>query len=575
MTLHNPKHDAEHLRAIVDMGSNGIRFSISSLEPSTARLLPTLYQHRTGISLYDAQHSANGERQAIGDETMSAVIRTFKHFKRTCADFGILDENIHVLATEATRTAINSEDFRKQIFEEVGWDVHLMSKEGEGFVGAMGIASSLPEVKGLVMDLGGGSTQLSWLFRNGDGKVEVPDSGAVSMPYGAAAMIRRMEDAEKNGTTKQLEAEVAAAMNDACERLNVPSELTKTANEQGGFTLYLSGGGFRGWGYLLMSKHRVSPYPIPIINGFKASRGEFLGTEEIKSAAASALEKENDDIFRVSDRRASQVPAVAFLIDALAKAVPQIKEVRFCQGGVREGHLYQSLDPQIQSQHPLVVATEPFSSTASQPIVELLKNALPVEHPNGLPVNPLDTFTTPILDAFANLLVYHSTHPRDLQASAALRCTTSGIIAGAHGLTHESRALLALLLCARWGGEAPPTDASFKRNLERLVESSWTLWWINYLGAIAALIAAVFPAGASTDKQEKRLELDFDFKSDKEERPVLTLQIALSLDYDQDFFAKEIKNIEKIGKKKNWIGGKNGTGMKITVDLTLLKTTTS
>lgn len=108
--------------------------------------MPTLYQHRVGISLYDAQYSTSGERVPIDENTISAVVSSYKQFKRTCQDFGVLPENIKVLATEATRTALNSEQFRGQIKEQVGWDVTMLAKEEEGRVGAMGVASSLPTV---------------------------------------------------------------------------------------------------------------------------------------------------------------------------------------------------------------------------------------------------------------------------------------------------------------------------------------------------------------------------------------------------------------------------------------------
>jgi retrograde regulation protein 2 len=72
-----------------------------------------------------------------------------------CADFQVPETNIKILATEATRTAINSEDYRRQIKDATGWEVDMLPKEIEGRVGAMGVASSFSEVEGLVMDLGG------------------------------------------------------------------------------------------------------------------------------------------------------------------------------------------------------------------------------------------------------------------------------------------------------------------------------------------------------------------------------------------------------------------------------------
>lgn len=83
------------------------------------------------------------------------MIEALQQFKITCEDFGVSESNIKVLATEATRTAVNSEDYRRQIKEATGWEVEMLTKEMEGRIGAMGVASSFQEVEGLVMDLGG------------------------------------------------------------------------------------------------------------------------------------------------------------------------------------------------------------------------------------------------------------------------------------------------------------------------------------------------------------------------------------------------------------------------------------
>lgn len=561
----------EHLRALVDMGSNGIRFSISDLQPPTQRIMPTIYQHRVGISLYDAQYNAaTGERLPIDDKTISNVCSAFKRFRRTCQDYEVPEEHVTVLATEATRTAVNSEEFRAAIKEATGWDVTMLAKEDEGRVGAMGVASSLPEVSGLVMDLGGGSTQLSWLFKDGE-KVMMPEGGSVSMPYGAAAMSRRLAAAEKagSGEVKRLKEEVGAAVKSAYRTLKVPEEMEEKAKSKGGFTLYLSGGGFRGWGYVLMSQHRVSPYPIPAINGFKVSRREFLSTDQVKAKAKEALENsdEENELFRISDRRASQVPAVSLLVNVLAEALPQIKEVRFCQGGVREGHLFSSLPAEIKAEYPLVVATQPAAPKSSTRLLKLLRSAFPDGSTQNAHDDYKSVFTPELLEAFTNLIYYHGSHSKDLQASAAIRSTTSGILAGVHGVLHESRALIALLLCARWGGSGslPPTDEPFKKSLEALVESPWALWWINYLGAVASLIASVYPAGAVPDKERLRLKAKWDL--DEKRRPVLELTARTDGDVDGELLGVELKGIEKVGKRKRWIGGREGIGHRVRVEV--------
>ena len=133
--------------------SNGIRFSISDLTPP-ARALPTVFQDRTAISLYDAQYQS-GDKGPIPQDVINQILAALARFKITCADFGVANDKIRILATEATRTAVNSFDFRQQIKDATGWDVDMLPKEIEGRIGALGVASSFSDVEGLVMDLGG------------------------------------------------------------------------------------------------------------------------------------------------------------------------------------------------------------------------------------------------------------------------------------------------------------------------------------------------------------------------------------------------------------------------------------
>src|ERR1700743_236716 len=114
-----------------------------------------------------------------------------------------------------------------------------------------------------------------------DGHVQTSSKGSISFPYGAAAMTRQLADLSISSPDQKeyhkshspiksprevLAENMKAQFRQAYEDLDLPDSLRHHA-KHGGLTLYLSGGGFRGWGYLLMAQHRVSPYPIPIING--------------------------------------------------------------------------------------------------------------------------------------------------------------------------------------------------------------------------------------------------------------------------------------------------------------------
>lgn len=116
------------------------------------------------MSLYDAQYQAGpkGERGPIPQETIAEIIPALEGFKQTSIDFGVPQrtENVRILATEATRTAVNADEYISKIESALGepWKVTLLKKEDEGRVGALGVVSSVggsSGLEGLVMDLGG------------------------------------------------------------------------------------------------------------------------------------------------------------------------------------------------------------------------------------------------------------------------------------------------------------------------------------------------------------------------------------------------------------------------------------
>ena len=509
------------------------------------------------------------------------MIASLKHFKHTCSDFGVEDANIKILATEATRTAVNSADFRQRIKDATGWEVSMLAKEEEGRVGAMGVASSLGAVNGLMMDLGGGSTQLTWIMTSGDKGFQMPSTGAVSMPFGAAALTRGLVDADRQGkgARQRFADQIQSRIKEAYDSLNVPKQLHDLAKQQGGFALYLSGGGFRGWGFVLMNQHAIQPYPISVINGLRASRADFMDTQNVQSAVLDQQSSEDEAIFRVSQRRASQVPAVAFLVTALSSALPEIKEVRFCQGGVREGYLLSTLPPSIQSQSPLTVATNPYASASATHFTDLLLSTLPPfttnTHYPGLPPPPLPSKN--LITAYANTLFHFSTHPKDIRTASALRSTTTGFLASVHGLSHEERAALALLLTERWGGvkELPPTETGFFVNLGRVLDPVVGLrWWVLFLGRVGTLVGAVYPAGvvraASGQGEGQRgtlMRFQAGWKESKKGHEIMILRISGLGVGGAEEYASEIEAIEKVGKKKNWVGGKDGYGYKIEVEV--------
>ncbi|KAL8797737.1 MAG: hypothetical protein Q9195_000089 [Heterodermia aff. obscurata] len=536
----NPEHKGELTRF-----SNGIRFSISDLSPLTARILPTIYHHRFNLSLYDAQYQGQ-EKIPIPQGVIENILDALRQFKETCQDFDVPHDQIRIVATEATRTAINYADFLDQIYSKLGFKVVMLAKEEEG---------SFDRTKGLVMDLGGGSVQLTWMESDG-GLVKIGKKGSVSLPYGAAALTKKLESIESREQHEELEHKLTREISKAFRDLEILELLREHSESQSGLHIFLSGGGFRGWGFVLMSKHAVQPYPIPIINGFSVD-DQYFGTSNL-----SGFSNIDSSTFRISSRRSSQIPAISLLVNAFTRALPSSiykYKVHFAQGGVREGLLYSTLPSSIQSSNPLVAATSLYTPRDASALLTLVQGALPRHAPGTF------LFTEPLLLSAVNFLHAHASVPKEIRASSALRCTTTGLIANAHGISHEERGLLALILCERWRVELAPTDYEFESGLKRLVGTEAT-FWAMYIGRILSGLGNMFPAGVVRNgvlQMESTWEIT---EGDKKPREPL-LKVKIHCTEQKIKIAEDwAKDIEKLGKKKNWVhSGESGVsgGFKI------------
>ncbi|PYI11426.1 MFS general substrate transporter [Aspergillus sclerotiicarbonarius CBS 121057] len=555
----NFAHGEENYGAGFRYVLNGIRFSITDISPSSARIMPIVFQDRAGISLYDAQFSTSegGTRGPIPPTIIEQVVDRLAQFQITCEDFQVPRENIYVLATEATRTAPNSEEFRARVKEGTGWDVTLLSKEDEGRIGALGIASSSASVAGIAMDLGGGSTQITWVMER-DGQVTTSPMGSFSFPYGAAALTKRLEKAQEVGkkAVGELKEEMTRNFQDAYRRLEVPEELLEMARTRGRFDLYLCGGGFRGWGYVLMKQSKVDPYPMPIINGFRVKREDFHDTVSVLDVVSDPDEK----IFGVSKRRASQIPAVAVLVNVIMDALPAITHIQFCQGGVREGYLFDRLPSEVRAQDPLLAATLPYAPPSADAIRGLLQSTLPTSSAPIGSFRPPPSFTSNLVAAIANLLYAHSQVPRESRSAAALHSTTTGILASTNCLSHVERALIGLVLCERWTGDLAPMDQAYHRQLTRCL-SAQEVWWCQYLGRVAVIVGDVYPAGRVSETHGRiRFETEWEsIVKKKETCDLLRLKVrrndvaAGATSVLQDILQERAEKVEKVGKRKNWV----------------------
>ncbi|KAH8884523.1 hypothetical protein GQ53DRAFT_810856 [Thozetella sp. PMI_491] len=516
-----------HLYALVDMGSNGIRFSISDLSPPQTRLLRCIYAERAPISLFDALHesSAGGSGPLVFPvKTIALVSETLARFRSIAVDdYGVPVSQVSVFATEAMRRAGNAAHMLEAIKKATpDLSVQILAPEVETLFGALGARSGFVDVKGLLLDLGGGSVQMTYMdtyaFKEkglgGVGYEIAAAQAGQSLPFGAARLIRVLENAETDVQVAEL-SKLQSGMRDAFQNLRstfpslaatVAALSTQSKEQEGsgvrnaeGLDIYLCGGGFRGYGHMLMHNDDIQPYPVPSVNTYTVSGQQFR-----KTADMLEMNKNFDGkIFGMSKRRRSQFAAIVTVVEALIAAVPQIRSVTFCGGGNRQGALMMKLDRALREENPLTLILPPPPWVANQEdaatlrsIVSSLRSALP----KSVDFSATNTiFTLGLESVFARQIWARTGERPDANASAVLHEAITRD-PSCPGLTHLARAVLGLTLCARWDSTLGPVDEPLYQRLRDLANTSDsdTSVWADYIGVTSATLASVVPCWPRT-----------------------------------------------------------------------------
>lgn len=525
-----------HLYAMVDMGSNGIRFSISDLSPPRTRLLKCIYRERAGISLFDALNSDSSAPMRFPPETITLVAETLARYRSIAVDdFAVPLENVILFATEAMRRAANAGDMLDAIRKETGGlEVKVLEPGVEALFGGLGARAAFVGVRGLFLDLGGGSVQMSWMDTLGDdGKdgevgrkgyeIQAAESGQ-SLPFGAARLIRVLDEEVTTKEVRTAEVErLGVGMRGAFERLRrtFPAlaeivewirdgnhkDTREEEDQEDGIDVYLCGGGFRGYGSMLMHNDPIQPYPIPAVGGYRVPGTYFSQTKKMLKYNKTYDGK----IFGMSKRRRAQFPAIVAVVDALIETVPKIRSVTFCAGGNREGVLMMMLPRELRESDPLQclaksialpVSSSPTDEKTDDEIVRvvtnILKNAIP---PGTTAKTVLDIGLGPL---FVRQIWQNTGDSADANASAALHETINRE-PSCPGLSHFARAVLGITLCARWGVGLGPVDRQIFDSLAELVyaQDRDAVFWAMHVGAVAGVLAAVVP---SWPRSAQRLE---------------------------------------------------------------------
>src|SRR3954470_8185461 len=185
----------ERRLAVIDCGSNSFRLVVFTYTDTWWKRTDEIYEAvRVGEGL-----EATGELQP---EPMKRALETLELYAHFC-DATEVDE-IRPVATSAIRDASNQAEFLRAARERSGLSVEVLPGPAEARYGYLAAVNSTTLQSGVVLDLGGGSMQLTRV-------VDRLAADARSWPLGAVRMTERFEPGRKKAT-RALREHVAAEL---------------------------------------------------------------------------------------------------------------------------------------------------------------------------------------------------------------------------------------------------------------------------------------------------------------------------------------------------------------------------
>jgi exopolyphosphatase/guanosine-5'-triphosphate,3'-diphosphate pyrophosphatase len=350
-------------------------------------------------------------------EAIEKALRALQRFTTLARLMAV--KELDVIATAATRDAVNGADFIKAAEAICGAPISVLSGAEEGRFAALGVLAGFQQPDGVAGDLGGGSLELTEVTGREVGAGESLKLGSLGL------------QATSGGSLSAAEEMIRAAL----ETSSVLSALP-------GRTFYAIGGTWRSLARLRM---HVGGYPLKVMHEYRIDAEELL---DFLAALTCGPLEQVPGLGVVSRQRQALLPYGALVLNALVR-LGRPASVTMSALGLREGRLYARLTAEEREQDPLISAAAELSVLRSrspahgEELVSWTEQALAV-----LGLN--ETEEERRLRTAACLLadIGWRAHP-DHRGEQSLSIISN---AGFVGVDHPGRAFLALAIYYRHAG---------------------------------------------------------------------------------------------------------------------------
>jgi exopolyphosphatase/guanosine-5'-triphosphate,3'-diphosphate pyrophosphatase len=295
--------------AILDLGSNTARLIIMRAIPGYAYRLEDEIREmaRLHVGMTD---------KGLSEEAMERALSTLKLFKRFSENIEV--DQVIATATSAVREAANGTAFIARVRQEVGWDLQILSGEREAYYGCIGVLNETPLSQGYIMDIGGGSMQISTVL---NGRYQ----GGASLRLGALALTERFvrSDPASNSEYDAVRREIRHQL-----------DTLRWVEPIDGWRLVGLGSTIRNLAKIESKRQR---YPLNTLHGFVLSRDSVA--ESIKEFTSLPLKKRKDIPGLSTDRADIILPGAMVVLEILDRL--KLESMTISENGLREGVFFE------------------------------------------------------------------------------------------------------------------------------------------------------------------------------------------------------------------------------------------